>query len=138
MARLRRKDLKNVTVLHPWGAPRLDLTAVFCPETSTSDFFFFFVEEIKRSFLKINLMFFSIGRIIGYYEKNGFMEPRCFTFSGRRNRVYIVSGVSVQIKPLRPFVRFKMVIFAFQNITNCNVEIILSLTSVSFGSESLG
>lgn len=82
MARLRRKDLKNVTVLHPWGAPRLDLTAVFCPETSTSDFFFFFVEEIKRSFLKINLMFFSIGRIIGYYEKNGFMEPRCLTFSG--------------------------------------------------------
>lgn len=137
MARLRRKDLKNVTVLHPWGAPRLDLTAVFCPETSTSDFFFF-VEEIKRSFLKINLMFFSIGRIIGYYEKNGFMEPRCFTFSGGRNSVYIDSGVSVQIKPLRPFVRFKMVIFAFQNITNCNVEIILSLTSVSFGSESLG
>ena len=59
-------------------------------------------------------------------------------FQGGRNRVYIVSGVSVQIKPLRPFVRFKMVIFAFQNITNCNVEIILSLTSVSFGSESLG
>ena len=137
MARLRRKDLKNVTVLHPWGAPRLDLTAVFCPETSTSDFFFF-VEEIKRSFLKINLMFFSIGRIIGYYEKNGFMEPRCFTFSGGRNRVYIVSGVSVQIKPLRPFVRFKMVIFTCQKVTNCNVEIILSLTSVSFGSESLG
>ena len=83
-------------------------------------------------------MLFSIGRITGYYEKNGFMEPRCFTFSGGRNRVYIVSGVSVQIKPLRPFGRFKMVIFAFQNITNCNVEIILSLTSVSFGSESLG
>ena len=100
--------------------------------------FFFFVEEIKRSFLKINLMFFSIGRIIGYYEKNGFMEPRCFTFSGGRNRVYIDSSVSVQIKPLRPFGRFKMVIFAFQNITNCNVEIILSLTSASFGSESLG
>ena len=137
MARLRRKDLKNVTVLHPWGAPRLDLTAVFCPETSSSDFFFF-VEEIKRSFLKINLMSFSIGRIIGCYEKNGFMEPRCFAFSGGRNRVYIDSGVSVQIKPLRPFGRFKMVIFAFQNITNCNVEIILSLTSVSFGSESLG
>lgn len=106
MAILRRKDLKNVTVLHPWGAPRLDLTAVFCPETSSSDFFFF-VEEIKRSFLKINLMSFSIGRITGCYEKNGFMEPRCFTFSGGRNRVYIVSGVSVQIKPLRPFVRFK-------------------------------
>ena len=83
-------------------------------------------------------MFFSIGRIIGYYEKNGFMEPRCFTFSGGRNRVKIDSGVRVQIKPLRPFGRFKMVIFAFQNITNCNVEIILSLTSVSFGSESLG
>lgn len=99
---------------------------------------FVFVEEIKRSFLKINLMSFSIGRIIGCYEKNGFMEPRCFTFSGGRNRVYIDSGVSVQIKPLRPYVRFKMVIFAFQNITNCNVEIILSLTSVSFGSESLG
>ena len=38
----------------------------------------------------------------------------------------LVNGVSVQIKPLRPFVRFKMVIFAFQNITNCNLETILS------------
>lgn len=135
MAILRRQDHKNVTVLHPWGAPRLGLSAVFCLETSTSDFLF--VEEINRSFLKINLMSFSIGQIICYYEKNGFMEPRCFTFWGR-NRVYVVSGVSVQIKPLRPFVRFKMVIFAFQNITNCNVEIILSLTSVSSGGESQG
>ena len=136
MARLGREDHKNVTVLHPWRAPRLDLTAVFCPETSTSDFFF---RRRNQTFIledKLNVFF--DGRIIGYYEKNGFMEPRCFTFSGGRNRVYIVSGVSVQIKPLRPFVRLKMVIFAFQNITNCNVEIILSLTSVSFGSESLG
>lgn len=80
MARLRRKDLKNVTVLHPWGAPRLDLTAVFCPETSTSDFFF---RRRNQTFIledKLNVFF--DGRIIGYYEKNGFMEPRCFTFSG--------------------------------------------------------
>lgn len=81
MARLRRKDLKNVTVLHPWGAPRLDLTAVFCPETSTSDFFFF--RRRNQTFiLEDKLNVFSIGRIIGYYEKNGFMEARCFTISG--------------------------------------------------------
>ena len=100
--------------------------------------FFFFVEEIKRSFLKINLMFF-FDRANNWLlrEKRFYGATLSYLFRGR-NRVYIVSGVSVQIKPLRPFVRFKMVIFAFQNITNCNAEIILSLTSVSFGSESLG
>lgn len=124
MARLRRKDQKNVTVLHPWGAPRLDLSAVFTLRRRLL-IFFFFVEEIKRAFLTINLLFFSIGRITGYYEKNGFMEPRCFYLLGAKSRC-LVSGVSVQIKPLRPFVRFKMVIFAFQNIANCNLELILS------------
>ena len=138
MARLRRKDLKNVTVLHPWGAPRLDLTAVFCPETSTSDFFFFFRRRNQTFILEDKLnVFFDRANNWLLREKRFYGATLFYLFRGR-NRVYIVSGVSVQIKPLRPFVRFKMVIFAFQNITNCNVEIILSLTSVSFGSESLG
>lgn len=137
MAQLRRKDLKNVTVLHPWGAPRLDLTAVFCPETSTSDFFFF--RRRNQTFIledKLNVFFDRANNWL-LREKRFYGATLFYLFRGR-NRVYIVSGVSVQIKPLRPFVRFKMVIFAFQNITNCNVEIILSLTSVSFGSENLG
>ena len=137
MAQLRRKDLKNVTVLHPWGAPRLDLTAVFCPETSTSNFFFF--RRRNQTFIledKLNVFFDRANNWL-LREKRFYGATLFYLFRGR-NRVYIVSGVSVQIKPLRPFVRFKMVIFAFQNITNCNVEIILSLTSVSFGSESLG
>ena len=41
MARLRRKDQKNVTVLHPWGAPRLDLSAVFTLKPRLLIFFFF-------------------------------------------------------------------------------------------------
>lgn len=137
MAQLRRKDLKNVTVLHPWGAPRLDLTAVFCPETSTSNFFFF--RRRNQTFIledKLNVFFDRANNWL-LREKRFYGATLFYLFRGR-NRVYIVSGVSVQIKPLRPFGRFKMVIFAFQNITNCNVEIILSLTSVSFGSESLG
>ena len=137
MARLGREDHKNVTVLHPWRAPRLDLTAVFCPETSTSDFFFF--RRRNQTFIledKLNVFFDRANNWL-LREKRFYRATLFYLFRGR-NRVYIVSGVSVQIKPLRPFVRFKMVIFAFQNITNCNVEIILSLTSVSFGSESLG
>lgn len=136
MARLGRKDHKNVTVLPPWRAPRLDLTAVFCSETSTSDFFF---RRRNQTFIfkdKLNVFFDRANNWL-LREKRFYRATLFYLFRGR-NRVYIVSGVSVQIKPLRPFVRFKMVIFAFQNITNCNLEIILSLTSVSFGSESLG
>lgn len=124
-------------MLHPWGAPRLDLTAVFCPETSTSDFFFF--RRRNQTFIledKLNVFFDRANNWL-LREKRFYGATLFYLFRGR-NRVYIVSGVSVQIKPLRPFVRFKMVIFAFQNITNCNAEIILSLTSVSFGSENLG
>lgn len=124
-------------MLHPWGAPRLDLTAVFCPETSTSDFFFF--RRRNQTFIledKLNVFFDRANNWL-LREKRFYGATLFYLFRGR-NRVYIVSGVSVQIKPLRPLVRFKMVIFAFQNIANCNVEIILSLTSVSFGSESLG
>lgn len=86
MARLRRKDLKNVTVLHPWGAPRLDLTAVFCPETSTSDFFF---RRRNQTFiLEDKLNVFSIGRIIGYYEKNGLWSHAVLAFQGAKSCLY--------------------------------------------------
>ena len=68
-------------------------------------------------------MSFSIGRIIGCTRKTVLWSPVVLPLEAKS---CLVSGVSVQIKPLRPFVRFKMVIFAFQNITNCNVEIILS------------
>lgn len=81
MARLRRKDLKNVTVLHPWGAPRLDLTAVFCPETSTSDFFFF--RRRNQTFIledKLNVFFDRANNWL--LREKRFMEPRCFSFSG--------------------------------------------------------
>lgn len=101
--------------------------------------FFFFFRRRNQTFIledKLNVFFDRANNWL-LREKRFYGATLFYLFRGR-NRVYIVSGVSVQIKPLRPFVRFKMVIFAFQNITNCNVEIILSLTSVSFGSESLG
>ena len=88
MARLRRKDLKNVTVLHPWGAPRLDLTAVFCPETSTSDFFFF--RRRNQTFIledKLNVFFDRANNWL-LREKRFYGATLFYLFRGR-NRVYI-------------------------------------------------
>ena len=87
MARLRRKDHKYVTVLHPWGAPRLDLSAVFYPETSPSHFCF---RRRNQTFIfkdKLNVFFDRANNWL-LREKRFYGATLFYLFRGAKSCLY--------------------------------------------------